>query len=415
MAIAVQLGLPLRLNHCRCRGLTNNGRAGNALARLELRAPEYRRVPPSAVHIRPDLLQRLRGLALSRRQLGVVNGLRCADRFDRDRLGDQLSCCDDKAKALLVGGLKRGPHATEVSQVHLESGVSPLVAQMDPFVQAESIGRHPLRQNLVAGLVAEFRAGRFQYGYGGGRERLFDLTLAQRPHVCQTHPIGRQHPGKGMQKDGLHAQRVRDQTGVLAGGPTKAVQGIFRHIVAALDGDFLDGIRHIFYGDAQKAGGYSLRRLDRIVRSAGNFCGQGHKLVSNDVHVQSLIRVRAKHRGKEGCLQLAQHDVAVGHGEWAAALIARRPGVCTGRVRANPKTGAIKIQDRPSARRDGVDMHHRGAHADASDQGFKCPLIFAVIVRHIGRGAAHIEADNFAETRHRRGPDHADHPTGRSG
>ena len=218
-----------------------------------------------------------------------------------------------------------------------------------------------------------------------------------------------------MQKDGLHAQCVRDQTGVLAGGAAKTVQGILRHIVAALNGDFFDGIRHIFYGNAQKTGGHGLGRLDRVVGRAGDCCGQGRKLVSNDVHVQSLVRVRAKHRGKEGRLQLAQHDVAVGHGEWPATLIAGRPGVCAGRVRADPKTGAIKVQDRPSARGDGVDMHHRRTHADAGNQGFKRPLIGAVIVRHIGRGAAHVEADDFAKTRHRCGPDHADHPTGRPG
>ena len=218
-----------------------------------------------------------------------------------------------------------------------------------------------------------------------------------------------------MEKGSLHAQRVRNQTGVLAGGPTKTVQGIFRHIIAALNGDFFDGVRHVFHGDTQKAGGHGLGRLDRIARGAGDFLGEGCELSSNDLHVQSLVRIRAEHRRKKSRLQLAQHDVAVGHGEWAAALIAGRPGVCAGRVRADPKTGTIKVQDRPPAGSDGVNMHHRRAHTDAGDQGLERPLICAVIVRHIGRGAAHIEADDFAKTRHRRGSDHADHPTGRPG
>ena len=178
MTVTVQLGLPLRLNHRGCRGLTNNGGAGNALARLKLLALEYRRVPPSAVHIGPDLLKRLGRVVLSRRQFGVINLLRCPDCFDRDRLGDQLSSLDDKAEALLVGGLKRGPHVVEVGQVHLEGSVRSLVAQMDPFMQAESVGRHALGKNLVAGLVAEFHTDRFQYGYGWGCKRLFDLSLA---------------------------------------------------------------------------------------------------------------------------------------------------------------------------------------------------------------------------------------------
>ena len=171
---------------------------------------------------------------------------------------------------------------------------------------------------------------------------------------------------------------------MLAGGPTKTVQGILRHIVAALNGDFFDGVRHVFHGNAQKAGSYGLRRLDGIARGAGNLLGEGDELLSNDLHIQGLICIWTKHRGKKGCLQLAQHDVAVGHGEWAAALIARRPRVCAGRVRTNPETGAIKVQDRPPTRRDGVNMHHRGAHADASNQGLERSLIFAVIVRHIG-------------------------------
>ena len=55
------------------------------------------------------------------------------------------------------------------------------------------------------------------------------------------------------------------------------------------------------------------------------------------------------------------------------------------------------MQDRAATRRDGVDQHHRRLHAHARDFRLEGALVFAVIMRDIGGGAAHVEADHLAE------------------
>ncbi len=60
-------------------------------------------------------------------------------------------------------------------------------------------------------------------------------------------------------------------------------------------------------------------------------------------------------------------------------------------------------------------QHHRRAHAHAGDLGLERALELAGEVRHVGRGAAHVEADHLLEARLARGLRHADHAAGRAG
>jgi hypothetical protein len=73
------------------------------------------------------------------------------------------------------------------------------------------------------------------------------------------------------------------------------------------------------------------------------------------------------------------------------------------------------MQDRAAAGRHGVDLHHRRAHAHAGHQRLEGPLVLAVIVRDVGRGAAHVEADDPAEAGGARGLDGADDAARRAG
>ena len=118
--------------------------------------------------------------------------------------------------------------------------------------------------------------------------------------------------------------------------------------------------------------------------------------------------------GKESRLQLAEHDVAVGDGERPAAAIAGRAGIGAGRFRPDAKARAVEAADRAAARRHRVDLHHRRAHAHAGDHRLEGPLVLAGVVRDVGRGAAHVEADDLVEARHRRGAHHADDAAGRA-
>ena len=73
--------------------------------------------------------------------------------------------------------------------------------------------------------------------------------------------IGRKKAGIGVDQHRFHAERVGDEAGVLAAGAAEAVEQIARHVIAALDGDFLDGVGHVFDGDGDEAFGDLLGRL----------------------------------------------------------------------------------------------------------------------------------------------------------
>jgi hypothetical protein len=71
------------------------------------------------------------------------------------------------------------------------------------------------------------------------------------------------------------------------------------------------------------------------------------------------------------------------------------------------------MQDRAAAGRDGMDAHHRRAHAHAGHARFELALELARVVRDVGRGAAHVEADDAVESRRGRGAHRADDAAGR--
>ena len=61
--------------------------------------------------------------------------------------------------------------------------------------------------------------------------------------------------GERRDEDGVDAEGVGDGAGVLAAGAAEAGEGVAGDVVAALDGDLLDGVGHVEDGDLQEAGG----------------------------------------------------------------------------------------------------------------------------------------------------------------
>ena len=81
--------------------------------------------------------------------------------------------------------------------------------------------------------------------------------------------------------------------------------------------------------------------------------------------------------------------------ERPAAAIAFRSRVGAGAVGPDAEARAVEMQDRAAARGHGMDQHHRRAHAHAGDLGLERALVLAIEVRDVGRGAAHVEADQM--------------------
>ena len=98
---------------------------------------------------------------------------------------------------------------------------------------------HALADHLVSRVVAEAAAD------GGDRrqrrvpEWLFERLLAGGADVGEAHAVGGQQRGERMDQHLGHAERIRHQAGVLAAGAAEAIERVARHVVAALQGDFL--------------------------------------------------------------------------------------------------------------------------------------------------------------------------------
>ena len=205
-----------------------------------------------------------------------------------------------------------------------------------------------------------------------------------------------------------HAERIRHQAGVLAAGAAEAVERVARHVVAALHRDLLDRVRHVLDRDLDEAVGDLLAgaAVADLARELGE--RRAHRL-----GVERQVLLRPEDLREEIRDQLADHHVGVGDRERAAAAVAGRPRIGAGAVGADAEARAVEMQHRAAARRHRVDQHHRRAHAHARHLGLERALVFAVEMRHVGRGAAHVEADQPVEAGLAPGLRHADHAAGR--
>ncbi len=62
-----------------------------------------------------------------------------------------------------------------------------------------------------------------------------------------------------------------------------------------------------------------------------------------------------------------------------------------------------------------MNTHHGRTNAHPGNQGIERPLIIARVVRHIGRGATHIETNHAVESSRFRHAGHPDNTAGRAG
>ena len=69
----------------------------------------------------------------------------------------------------------------------------------------------------------------------------------------------------------------------------------------------------------------------------------------------------------------AEEQVAVGDRQRPAVAVAGRPRVGARRLRPDAEAHAVEAADRAAAGRDGVDLHHRRADADAGDDASRRP------------------------------------------
>ena len=110
-------------------------------------------------------------------------------------------------------------------------------------------------------------------------------------------------------------------------------------------------------------------------------------------------RCRARRSPGRAGVELAHHDVGIGHGERAAAAVALGPRIGAGALGADAEARAVVGDDRAAAGRDRMHAQHRHGEAHARDLRLERALVVAGEVRDVGRRAAHVEADDAVEAR----------------
>ncbi len=406
-------GAPAGLDQRRGIALGDDRRPVDLIARARVLADVKRRVVPAAVEVGSDRPRRpQRSRARRRRRRRLVAGIAGADRLDRHRLDDQPPLGHQEREAAAIRGLERGPHPFGIAKLDDQRGVGAFVLQVGAGNPPQPAGGHALASEFGRRGLAESLDGRARLGHRRLRQRLLDGRLAHRRLVRQPHAVGRQHAGQRVREDARHRQLIGHGAGVLPAGAAEHRQRVFRHVVAALHRDLLDGLGHVAHGDVEEAGGDRLRRLARAGRRRDPV-GERREARGDDLAIERLVAVRAEDVREELRLDAAEHDVGVGHRQRAAAAVAGRAGVGAGRVRPDAKPRPVEVQDRAAAGGDGVDAHHRRPHAHAGHQGVELAFVLAGEVRDVGRRAAHVETDDAVEAGHAAGAHHADDAAGR--
>lgn len=166
--------------------------------------------------------------------------------------------------------------------------------------------------------------------------------------------------GHGWHEDGADAERVGDHAGVL---PTRAAEGGERvpgDVMALLHRDPLDGVGDIGDRDLQVPLG-DLLGSAVVVGCFPDLACEGGEPVADQGVVKRLVAVRAEDPWEVGRLDAAEGHVGVGDGERSAVPVASGPRVRARRVRPYAVAGAVEVEHRTAARRDGVDVQHRRA------------------------------------------------------
>ena len=125
-----------------------------------------------------------------------------------------------------MGVLEPGLHLVRAARIDEVRGVRPVVADVGAAKDPDPLLPEPLSGELRAGLVREVVEGPAERLRPRVVEGGLYRPVPERPHVGEPHPVRREHAREGVDHDPGHAERVRDEAGVLSARPAEAVEGI---------------------------------------------------------------------------------------------------------------------------------------------------------------------------------------------
>src|SRR5229473_2684845 len=108
-----------------------------------------------------------------------------------------------------------------------------------------------------------------------------------------------------MDQDLGHAERVGDQTCMLAPGAAEAIERIAGHVVAALHRDFLDGVRHVLDRDLDEPVGHLFGRA-----TVADLARKRSERRAYGLSVERLVLVRSENLGKNSGISLPAMTLA---------------------------------------------------------------------------------------------------------
>ena len=293
-----------------------------------------------------------------------------------------------------------------------QAGIGTGIVQVQAGFMLDEALRALLAQRAGAGLDQFFPQG-LELPQQCRLQRLLDAALDNLPQIRQPHAVSRQHASMRVQKDALHAQGIGHAAGMLRPGAAETAKGVFGHIVTALHRDLLDRIGHVLDGDLKKAFGHLLRG-HAATSGLVDLVSQLPELLAHDRHIQRLVCIGPEHAREVLGLDLAEHDIAVGHAQRPSVAVAGRSRIGAGRFRADAKTRAVEAEDGTAAGGHGMDAHHRRAHAHAGHLSLEGTFELPGVVTDIGGSTAHVEADQAVKTGGTGRFHHADHAAGRA-
>ena len=195
-----------------------------------------------------------------------------------------------------------------------------------------------------------------------------------------------------MDENGVHAERVGDEAGVLAAGRAEALQGVGGDVVAAFDGDAPDRGGHVLDADADCTVGNLMGR-----EAAAHIARKIFECRLHGIAIGRQISGGSEYVREAYGIELAEQHVGVGEGQWAALAIAEWAWIGAGALGPDAQAAIVEADDGTAPGRHGVDVEHRHAQAHARDFRLEGAFIGAGEVGDVGRCAAHVESDDPVE------------------
>ena len=306
--------------------------------------------------------------------------------------------------------LEQSPHAAQACERDGQRAVGAGIAEMRLGDDDDLAWFNALPRQLLPHLLLKRAAQCGDIDKIGVVEALQHGAGARGTQRGESHAERREHARERVNQHRLDAERVGHEAGMLPARAAEGVEHIFRHVVAALDRDGLDRVRHVGNGDPDEAVGDLFRRAP-----IAKLAGERLEFLAHRVRIEGLILLGPEDAREEIGLELARHDIGVGYGERPVAAIGEGAGIGAGRIGSDAEARGVVMQDRSAARGDRVNQHHWRTHAGACHHALETPLIGAVEMTDIGRGAPHVEADDLGEAGRARGLNRAHHASRRPG